>query len=251
MFLDELRRAIEAAPRSKLPDVAKALWGAVAAEQISETDAETLSALIDKRRTLPPLPPARKTGSRPRSPASIERRRRWAASGALPVGLAAQFTVAEQAVLAVVAEEFVKHGRCTLHIPHIAALAGVGETTVRTALREAKQIGLVAIEIRRVTAWRNDSNIVTIISAEWTTWLVRGGRGGGFRSSKGTISGFPGTGAKPEVDPANAGRGEDRRGFRGEGSGDGHRSRGYPLRSRGVASQGDRGRLRCRVPENG
>lgn len=187
MFVDELRRVIETAPKNGLPDVAKALWSAVAGGQIAETDAEILSGLIDARRAVPASVPTKKWGTRPRSSGSIERRRRWASSGALPVGLAARFSIAEQAVLAVVAGEVKKHGYCSLFIGHIAALAGVGETSVRNALRSAKQLGLIAIEIRRVTAWRNEANIVTVVSAEWSMWLAHGGRGGGCRSVKGTV----------------------------------------------------------------
>ena len=187
MFVDELRRAIEAAPRCRLSEVAKVLWNAVAGGQIDETDAEQLSNLIDARRALPAPAPARRSGTRPRTPASIERRRRWAASGAMPVALAARFTIAEQAVLAVVVGEVLKHGRCALFIGHIAALAGVSETSVRNALREARQLGLITVEVRRVTAWRNDANVITVTSAEWLTWLARGGRGGGYKSVKGTV----------------------------------------------------------------
>jgi hypothetical protein len=59
----------------------------------------------------------------------MERRRRWASSGPMPPALASRFTLAEQAVLAVVAAEVVKHGACTLPISNVAALAGVSETT--------------------------------------------------------------------------------------------------------------------------
>lgn len=188
MFMDEIRRAIEAAPRTQLAEVTALLWRAFGAGQVTEAQAEQLSNLIDVRRALPPPAPARRSGTRPRTPASIERRRRWAASGAMPVGLASRFSIAEQAALAVVAEEVMKHGRCTLYVGHIAALAGVSETTVRNALREARQLGLVAVEVRRVAAWRNDSNVVTIISPDWQSWLARSGRQGGCRSAQGTIS---------------------------------------------------------------
>lgn len=187
MFVEEIRRAVEASPRVKLPEVTALLWRAYGAGQITEADAEQLSNLIEARRALPAPAPARRSGTRPRTPASIERRRRWAASGALPVALAARFTIAEQAVLAVVAGEVVKHGRCDLYIAHIAALAGVSETSVRNALREAKNLGLVAVEIRRMTAWRNESNVVTVVSPEWSSWLVRGGRGPGCKSAQGTV----------------------------------------------------------------
>lgn len=189
MFIDEVRRAIEAAPRCKLPEVAALLWRALAEGQVTEKEAEALSGLIDARRALPSPSPTRKNvGTRPRSPASIQRRRRWAASGAMPVGLAVRFTIAEQAVLAVVADEVRKTGRCDLYIGHIAALAGVSETVVRNALREAKKLGLVTVEIRRMTAWRNASNVVTIVSPEWIIWLARGERGGGCKTARGTVS---------------------------------------------------------------
>jgi hypothetical protein len=101
----------------------------------------------------------------------MERRRRWAASGRLPPGLAAQFTLAEQAVLAVVATETVRRKDCRLAVGHLAAIVGVAETTVRNAIREASRLGLVTVEERRVTGFRNDTNIVRIVSAEWTAWL--------------------------------------------------------------------------------
>src|SRR3954453_23543946 len=101
----------------------------------------------------------------------MERRSRWAASGFLPPSLACRFTVAETAVLAVVAAEALRHSHCTLAIEHIAALAGVGRSTVKRALRAAQGLGLVRIEERRVSAWRSAPNVVTITSREWTGWL--------------------------------------------------------------------------------
>src|SRR3954453_20202279 len=126
MFVEQLRRAVEASPRVELTRGAQLLWKSLAAGQVSEAEAEALSDLIESRRALPApqRPIQRRLGSRPRSPASLERRRRWAASGALPQALAAPFTLAEQAVLAVVAAEHLKAGRCSLTIDHIAALAG-------------------------------------------------------------------------------------------------------------------------------
>src|SRR6476620_11789065 len=107
MFVEQLRRAVEASPRVELARVAQLLWKAYAAGQVSETEAQALSDLIEARRALPApqRPVQRRLGSRPRSPASMERRRRWAASGALPPALAARFTLAEVAVLALVAAE--------------------------------------------------------------------------------------------------------------------------------------------------
>src|SRR3712207_6324709 len=109
----------------------------------------------------------------------MERRRSWAAAGRLPPKLACRFTLAEQAVLAVVAAEVARHGACTLTIGHIGALAGVSKQTVRNALHEAVRLGLVRVEERRLSAWRNAPNRVTITSPEWTAWLRLRRRGVG------------------------------------------------------------------------
>lgn len=195
MFADEIRRAIEAATRLTLPQVTALLWRAYGEGRVTEAEAEVLSGLIEARTEAPaarrgslaapaasnsgdsqPAPDAaastrRTVGSRPRTDASLERRRRWAASGRLPPGLAARFTLAEQAVLALVAAEVVRRKDCRLAVGHLAAIVGVAETTVRNAIREAVKLGLVTVKERRVTGFRNDTNIVRIVSAEWTAWL--------------------------------------------------------------------------------
>jgi len=201
VFADEIRRAIEAADRIALPSVTALLWRAYGEGKVTEAEAEALSALIECRqfaeaqsrseRTLnrsatgtPQVAHSIKNGSdraehlrrpgvgsRPRTDASMERRRRWAASGRIPPGLAARFTLAEQAVLALVAAEIVRRKDCRLAVGHLAAIVGVAETTVRNAIREAVKLGLVTVEERRVTGFRNDTNIVRIVSPEWTAWL--------------------------------------------------------------------------------
>src|SRR3954469_15707402 len=173
MFAKQLRRAVEASPRVELAKVSGLLWKAYAAGQVTEVQASELSDLIESGRSLPApqKPLQRRLGSRPRSPASMERRRRWAASGALPPALAARFTLAETAVLAVIAAEVLRHSACTLTVGHIAALAGVSETTVRNAVRQARMLALLQVEERRVSAWRNRPNVVRIVSREWLGWL--------------------------------------------------------------------------------
>src|SRR5205085_4179623 len=191
MFVEQLRRAVEATPRVELAKVSSLLWRAYAAGQVSEAEAQALSETIEARRALPApqKPLQRRLGSRPRSPASMERRRRWAASGALPPALAARFTLAETAVLAVIAAEVLRHSACTLTIGHIAALAGVSETTVRNALRAARGLGLLSIEERRLTAWRNAANVVRLISREWLGWLrLRPSPRGGCKFPKATTT---------------------------------------------------------------
>ncbi|MCJ2118784.1 helix-turn-helix domain-containing protein [Methylobacterium sp. J-001] len=204
MFADELRRAIEAADRITLPQVTALLWRAYGDGKVTEAEAEALSGLIEARTLLPrtggnsrsrvfgnspdgastttsenaEVPLDRQSslrrpggGSRPRTDASMERRRRWAASGRLPPGLAARFTLAEHAVLALVAAEVARRKDCRLSVPNLAAVTGVAETTVRNAIREARKLGLLTVEERQITGFRNDTNIVRIVSPEWAAWL--------------------------------------------------------------------------------
>lgn len=181
MFVDEIRRAAEAAARVELPAVSAALWKAFGAGQVTEAEAEELSGLIEARRAVPASPTTlrKPVGSRPRTSASLERRRRWAASGRLPPGLASRFTTAETAVLAVVAAESVKHGRCTLAHGHLAAVAGVSVSSVKRAMRAARDLGLIDVSVRRVSAFRNDTNSVVVISREWLAWMSLTRQGGG------------------------------------------------------------------------
>ena len=188
MFAAEIRRAVEAAPRVKLPEIAALLWRAYNASQVSEADAEALSELIELRKAVrkPAIAPDRAgssrklVGSRPRTDASMERRRRWAASGRLPPALAARFTLAEQAVLALVAAETAKRGDCRLAIGHAAAIAGVSRSSVKNAIRQARTLGLVTVEERQITSFRNDTNIMRIVSPEWQAWLRLARKAAGY-----------------------------------------------------------------------
>jgi hypothetical protein len=188
MFCEQLRRAVLAAPRVKLPELSGVLWKAYAAGQVTEEEASQLSELIEARKAIlaTETPVRRRVGSQPRSSASMERRRSWAAAGRLPPALAARFTLGEAAVLAVIASEVTKRGACSLAIGHIAALAGVCASTVKNALRAAHGLGLIRIEERRLTAWRNLPNLVTITSPEWLSWLRLGPKGGGGKFVPGT-----------------------------------------------------------------
>jgi hypothetical protein len=190
MFADEIRRQGEAAPRAALPAVTAALWKAYGEGQITEGEAEALSGLIEERSLFfiggklrssgvpqsdaaPDRVGSSRTsvGSRPRTDASMERRRRWAASGRLPPAIAARFTLAEQAVLALVAAETARRKDCRLSIENMAAVAGVCRSTVKNAIREARQLGLLTVEERQITGFRNDTNVLRVISPEWQAWI--------------------------------------------------------------------------------
>ena len=173
-FCEEIRRAVMASPRMKLPEIRSAMYKAFTAGQITEAEAED-PRYPDQCQSGHSGHRGARTGGAS-GPGHVPLPR-WkdAAPGPPPAAcrpaLAAQFTLAEQAVLAVVASEVKKHGACTLTIGHIAALAGVSETTVRNALRQAQALALVTIEERRRTAWMNHPNKVCIVSKEWAAWL--------------------------------------------------------------------------------
>lgn len=100
--------------------------------------------------------------------ALMERRRPGATTGRLTTVLAAKFTLAEQAFLAVVAVEVSKRGPAVVHL---AALAGISGTNVRTALLECEALGLVALDRRRRSPWINQPDGIWICSKERLLWL--------------------------------------------------------------------------------
>jgi hypothetical protein len=114
------------------------------------------------------------------------------ASGPLPPALAARFTWGEVAVMRIVGDECRAHGQCTLHIDAIAARAGVHRTTVQNALREGQGRGevpgppIISVQERRRPGQRSLTNIIRIVSKEWSDWLRKGRRwpGGGVGSKR-------------------------------------------------------------------
>ena len=173
MFAEECRRAVMAAPLTGLDALSKGVWQAYGAGALDDAEAGALCELIAARRTsseqLARAP--RRVGSRPRTSASVERRRAWTASGWLPPAVAARFTMGEAAALAVIVAEAAKAGRCGLPIGAIAGRAGVCATTVRNALREARRLGLVKVEERRLSYARSLPNLVTISGPELALWV--------------------------------------------------------------------------------
>lgn len=176
MFVEEIERAVVGAQRAALPELARVLWKGHAAGVINDDDAQRIAELIEARKS-PALQRQhavalqRRTGSRPRSSESMERRRRWVASGWLPPQLACRFTMAECAVLATIATEVARHAQCAMPLDKIAAIAGVSRSTVKTALRQAKALGLLSIEHRPDRPFKHLSNVIRITSPEWQAWL--------------------------------------------------------------------------------
>ncbi|HMD61276.1 MAG TPA: hypothetical protein VKG78_07575 [Opitutaceae bacterium] len=197
MLADQFAAAAAAAENTHAVDeIARLTWRAHAEGQLADTEAEAISEVLQGRRatfatrdrTASPSRPALglpRASRRPRSPdrlVSLERRRRQAMSGVVPAKIAASFTLAEAAVLTVVARQCQRTGVCTLHIDVIAALAGCCRTVVKNALRQARLLGLILVKERRIPGRKSMTNVVTIISKEWLGWLRIGPKGiGGKR----------------------------------------------------------------------
>lgn len=193
---DVLRVEIETAPRASFPEIGQRLWAALAAGQISDSQAEHLDELLRARIGAPvgsrtgavPIGacrsvfPVKRRQRAPERVVLIERRRASAAAGWLPPALASRFTVSEQSVLAVVVREIVSRGACELAVDALAALAGVSRRMVQQALRLAHDTGLILVEERRRHGDRNRTNRITLLSRELIAWAQR--RGGGCRKSR-------------------------------------------------------------------
>jgi hypothetical protein len=93
----------------------------------------------------------------------------------MPPNLACQFTVGELAALRIVANAAISSGGCRLHIDAIAAQAGVCRSTAQNALRAARRLGLITVQERRRRGMASLTNVVRIVSREWTAWIDRRG----------------------------------------------------------------------------
>ena len=103
-------------------------------------------------------------------------------SGAVPAKIAAAFTLGELAVLSVIAREVQRRGgACGLPIDALAALAGVSRTTVQNSLRQARHLGLLEVKERRRRGLPSLTNVIKVISKEWSAWLKLSSGGVGFK----------------------------------------------------------------------
>ncbi len=219
MVADDIRRAIETATRLTLPAVTALLWRAFGEERITEAEAEALSVLIETRQRSAPAQTAGQTSNptgtghteETGDPQTLVRapRRAWApargrmlasnadAAGRPPGGFLR---------LSRLGSRWLSRQPChssrprrparataACPFPHLAAVAGVAETTVRNAIREARKLGLLTVEERRVTGYRNDTNVVRIVSPNGR--LGCGWRGRGHRCARPS----EGVGANPRT----------------------------------------------------
>lgn len=190
---------------TQLDSVARLLWKAHAEGVIADAEAEAVAGAVQARRAAFARPPsgvalshiaaasAPRRPIRPRSPdkqASLERRRRCAASGVVPARIAATFTTGEVAALSVIARAVREAGVCILPLDKIAGLAGVSRTTAQNAVRAAERLGLILRIERRRRGLPSLSNILRIVSREWLTWLQHGKQGAGLKSLSATNNNY-------------------------------------------------------------
>ena len=205
MLADQFHAAAAAARNTATVDeIARLTWTAHAEGQILDAEAEAISEALQGRRAAfaargaqralsSPIRLSARRKPTPRSPdkqASLERRRRQAASGAMPPALAARFTTGELAALTVIARQCQRGGACSLPIDALAALAGVSRTTVQNALRAAKALGLIFARARRRPGLPSLTNVLRVISPEWAAWLKLSGEGGGYTNVSATNNNF-------------------------------------------------------------
>lgn len=186
MFVHQVQDGIARATRvASVDEIMRLTWQGLAEGHLDDAAVEAIAEAAEARRqalracAAPRLVKLISTPRRPpRSPdrqRSIERRRGLAASGAVPSRIACHFTLAEVAVLTVIARQVRWRGQCDLHIDKIAALAGVSRTSVQNALRQARRLGLITVQERRYRGQRSDTNLIKVVAA-WKVWIERGRR---------------------------------------------------------------------------
>jgi hypothetical protein len=103
-------------------------------------------------------------------PEPTEPIKRLAASGLLPSDLASKFPKGQVAALAIISIEAQGGGGiCDLSIGEIATRSATGPSTVHSALKTAKQLGLPTVEVRHRLP-----NLIRIVSPDWLAWLEKG-----------------------------------------------------------------------------
>ena len=153
-------------------------------------------------------------------------RRTLGGSSALPDTIRHHYTEGERSVLCVIAGEVKRHGICDLSIDEIADRAGCRRTTVQNAIREAeRERWHIKVKRRPVSGQKSLTNVITIVSEEWLTWIKRGpnaskvptGGHPGFKTS-GPLKNTDRSEGGVERDTAICGLGRAARGYPREGT---------------------------------
>jgi hypothetical protein len=178
MFAEHFADALSRAQFHELNDLAHKLWKSHAAGHLDDDQAQRLAERLEAKRSKPgagtSFKPPKAPRIRQRSPdkqRSIDRRRRLAKCSPVPPELVDRFTQCELAVIYIVVDEILKHGRCGLYVALIAARAGTCNTVVREAIRKARDAGLLYRHERRRKGQKSKSNVIFILNKRWGVWL--------------------------------------------------------------------------------
>jgi hypothetical protein len=118
--------------------------------------------------------PRRREQRSPDRQSSYDRRHRLAYSGVLPRHLTPHFTIADMAIMRIVADEYKRGGTCELPLGQMAARAGVCRKTAQRSIQKARDERLISVEERPVRGRLHKPHIIRIMSLEWLKWLRRG-----------------------------------------------------------------------------
>ncbi|KQT51175.1 hypothetical protein ASG43_21460 [Aureimonas sp. Leaf454] len=175
-MLHALLDRVRSTPREGLTRVLTDAWVLSADGKLNDDEAAEVERAVRARQQ----PGARREVIGRRGPSrrteeqragALARRRLLAASGALPPDVAARFSVAEQAVLMVVAVEVARRGDCRMSVGELSARAGCSQRSAQNAVRKAASAGLISVEARKVARRRNDTNVLRVIDRAWRRWL--------------------------------------------------------------------------------
>jgi hypothetical protein len=188
---------------SELNELSVAIWKIYWPSIISDADAHYLSEAIQKRKPsrgsitarpvsalhgrvsarFAPRPCRRRLTTEERAKRR-ERKRMLGGSSAMPDTMRHHYTEGERAVGCVVAGEVKRVGICEISIDEIADRAGVGRTTVQNWQHEARRLGHICVRHRPQRGAKSLTNVITIISTDWLTWIKRAPSAARVQTSK-------------------------------------------------------------------
>lgn len=182
MFTFALAEAVSNAKSfDQIDKTTRVIWSAYSQGLISDTEAQRAAETLEERKKATKVRLAEKKQSRAVSvpsrryvdPARIHRRRSWCFGGAVPASVAVHYSPAELAVLSTIVTLLRQNPELKKTIKEIANISGTSIRTVRYTLKLASELGHLAIERRRISAFRNLPNKITLGSNEvlrlWVT----------------------------------------------------------------------------------
>lgn len=105
---------------------------------------------------------------------SLHRRRTLAATWPMPPVMAGMLTTSQVAYARIVADEVHRTGRCELTLDEIAARGGMCRKTAKRAQDRLAELEWITVAERPVEGRKHLSNVVRIVSGEWSTWIKMG-----------------------------------------------------------------------------